>query len=139
MVDSQHIRSVDLLCWMGAHGGIRYGKDKIDEAIDYTNKMAHDGRIIEIKDGEGLHTVIFFSICKTIEDFYKKKTWEYREHDPQGHIWYAEKAVSRGWTKDIRNQLKQLMLQRFPKLRIGKWHRWGKKSDRPVTIRRNDG
>ena len=129
------LRALDILKFMGEHG-IRYARWRVNQAQDYMEQMINEKRVITIEDEEGLHTVILFSVCHDYTPFYKKKTYEYLPHDPSGTILYIEKAVSRGWTKELRKPMKDLFLTEYPQLQVAKWHRWGKRGDRPVTVRR---
>lgn len=126
---------LDLLCFMGRQG-IRYPKHKMHDVHDYMNRMIEAERIIVINDEQGIHTTIMFSLCEESEPFLKKRTWEYREHNPEGTTFYIEKAVSRGWTRELRNQFKELLLRKFPQLTIAQGHRWGSHGDRLLKCRR---
>lgn len=116
--------------------GLRYPKTKIGEAIRYTDLMAKDGRVLSISDELGIHSVFYFSICEDHEPFLKKLTWEYLPHNPSGHIVYLEKAVSRGYSKEMRKNVETFITTKYPNVTLGKWHRWGKTGDRGVLTRR---
>jgi len=133
--DFYTLKAIELLKFMG-QTGIRYPKDHMDTIVGYVEQMITDERIIEISDGYGLHSVIFFAICNDYKPFYKKQTWEFMKHDSAGDTIYIEKAVSKAWGKIIRNDVRDIVLLRYPKLQTARWHRWAKWGDRPVIIKR---
>jgi len=136
MVIGSTIHSVDLeiLKFLGEMG-IRYPDNKIGKAIEYVEKMRNSSRIVSVRDDDVLHSIVFFSVCKDIKPFYKKETWDYRTHEYDGTIAYIEKAASKGWTKQIRKNIQRVILKLHPKVKEARWHRWGKKGDRPVIGR----
>ena len=126
---------IEILKFMGEQG-IRYRERELEEVIQYAELMVKAERVIAVKDKGSLVTIIFFSICRDWEQFLKKPTWRFLSHDPDGDTFYGEKIVSTRWDKDIRTGIKELLLSRYPNLQLAKWHRWGKTTDRPVTVRR---
>ena len=131
-----HFQPVDIAVFMGTQG-LRYTTWRVNEALDYIQHMINDNRVILIEDVMGIHTVIMFSVCHNFTPFYMKKTWEYMSHKPDGKILYVEKAVSRGWNKELREKMRELFLNKYPQLQTAKWHRWDHWGDRPVTVKRS--
>jgi len=135
MESSKYIQSLKILIWMGEHG-IKYPVSEGEKAIEYVEKMIFDKRVIYISEDDRLKSMVFYSITDYPENFLKKKTWDYLEHNPRGRTVYIEKAVSDIWNKKIRKIMEEKMLEFYPQLTKAKWHRWAKWGDRQVTIRR---
>lgn len=134
MDSSLELYSIRLLHFMGEMG-IRYLKDEADDAIDYVMRMIADKRVIIIdEDGEG-HTVLFFSVCHDSDKFLKKKTWEFKEHEPDGHIFYVEKVVSRKWSKSLTMKIHDIACEAYPQIELGMWHRYGRVGDREFKFK----
>lgn len=132
------MKTLAVLTFLGEMG-IRWTNESLEQALDYVDRMIKDERVIRIDDDNGIHTVIFFAVCESYDPFYKKETWEYKSHDPDGTTLYVEKAASRGWSKDLRNKVRELILSQYPDIQTWRWHRWGKKSDRAVVVHENKG
>lgn len=123
------------MVFMGERG-IRYPVNDTLKIEDYISKMLGDGRILVIED-DGLHTVLFFSVCYKFGEFFLKDTWDYMEHCPEGDMIYIEKIVSKNFNKEIRKLIEAKLTELYPKFKIGIWHRWGKVGDRQVIARRS--
>lgn len=123
----------DILCVMG-EAGAYFVREALPEAFTYVRRMVIDGRCITIKDDNGKDVgVIFFSVCDDYDPFYKKKRWHYLPHNPDGKILYVELIASSIWNKQIRIAFQEGILNRFPNLKTGVWHRWAKWGDRRVV------
>ncbi len=116
--------------------GIRWTKEEMNLMFDYCQRMISDSRVILVNEGDEPHTVIFYTICEDYEKYLKKPNWLYLEHNPKGHIFYVEVACSKGWSKGLRNDIRELIINKYPSVTMGKWFRYGKYGDRPVTVRR---
>lgn len=122
---------------MGDHG-IRYVRKDIDKVKNYIERMVEAGRVMTMTDEEGLHTVLFFSVCDDPEKYLKKDTWDYTDHEPNGACFYVEKIVTKKWSVSLRKKVEALATQLYPAFSLGKWHRWGRIGDRGVTVRRRN-
>ena len=126
------INAIDILTFCGEHG-IRYKEADLEKAIGYINRMVADNRVIIGED-----MIVFFSMCNEFYPYLVKKTWEYLEHNSNGHIAYIEKAVSSFWSREMRSQIENVIVEMYPTAVVGKWHRYAKLGDREVTtFRRN--
>ena len=102
----------------------------------YVSKMLRDERIVELSSNGRVDGYLFYSICNSIEPYYKKKTWVYVPHIKNGHTLYVEKLVCKKWTKLLRQLFQSKILEKFPNLEQGIWHRYGKTCDRQINYRR---
>jgi hypothetical protein len=138
MVESAGVDDIviRIMQFMGTRG-IRYLDTQVANAVEYVDKMVKDKRVILIEDDGFIHSVVFYSVCNDFEPFYKKEMWDFREHDPEGSTVYIEKAVCAKMKKSIATMIRNTIQAKYPKAKIGKWHRWGKRSDREFgTVRR---
>lgn len=127
--------SIDLLVFMGELGG-RFTPDQAQQAEAYFDQMIKDGRVIAIyKDGV-LHGILAFSLCSNFIPYWKKETWDYRQHEDNGKTLYIEIMASRSWTKELRKTFQQEILNRHPQIEEAIWHRWASWGDRKVTWRK---
>jgi len=105
---------------------------------DYFRKMAEDGRLIKIwKDGKS-HTFLTFSICDDYRPYAYKALWQVLSHNPSGRICFIEKIVSRGWSKQLRKEIQDAIISRFPSIEEAVWFRpTNTQEERKVTWRRH--
>lgn len=132
------MNAIDLLLFMGELGK-RYSEKDLLEAHYYLYRMIDDGRTIVIMEDGKVHAFICFSICEDFEQFYKKDTWDYIPHYPSGSIIYIELMICRKWTKELRGKFEELIIQRYPQLHTGIWHKYAKWGDRKVLTPRRNG
>lgn len=126
----------DILCVMG-EAGIRFDRTVLPKVFNYVSNMIEDNRCITITDDLGNKVgVIFYSVCEEYDAFYKKGKWDYLPHDKDGHIVYIECAASSIWSKELRKLFEDGLLQKYPNLQVGVWHRWAKWGDRRVVTKR---
>ena len=130
------MNTIDLLKEMGELG-VKFKRSEIEPAIDYVSKMLSDKRVIYMTGENDERVISFFSVCYNYEPFYKKKTWDYLPHFPEGNIVYVEKIVSTGWNRKMRELFEIEILKHHPKFEHAVWHRWAKWGDRKtLTVRR---
>jgi len=126
----------DILCVMG-EAGVRFTRESLPKVFNYVSRMVEDHRCITISDHMGEKVgVIFFSVCEDWEPHYRRDKWEYVPHNPGGHILYIELAASSVWNKHLRRDFEDGLLQKYPNLQVGVWHRWGRRCDRRVIAKR---
>jgi len=126
---------IDILLFMGENG-IRFKRNEVLSAVDYVTRMIEADRVIIIYENRDVHSVLFFSMSDDTDFFFKKNTWEFRDHDDYGKIVYLEKLVSRGWNKEIRFKVENEILKIHPQMTHGAWHRWDWWGDRMVIAKR---
>jgi len=97
--------------------------------------MLEDGRIMELREFDHLHSVLFFSVTNFPDDYLKKGMWEYKEDDPSGDTFYIEKIFSKGWSKKLTMKVNDLALASYPSIKFGAWDRYGIMSDRRFTMK----
>lgn len=118
--------------------GCRYRACDIGPAILYFTNMIADGRVLSVKK-DGVPTmVITFSVTDDFEPFRVKGFWDYLPHDPNGKTIYFEKLFSKGWDKEARKMIKEIIVGLYPNLEGAVWHRdvsWG---DRKVIVKRRE-
>ena len=101
----------------------------------YFEKMASDGRLIQIfEDGKQV-TFLTFSICNNYTPYKDKDIWEYLPHDPSGRICFIEKLASIRWNKELRMQLENAILEKYPQIEETVWFRPTHNEERKVTRR----
>ena len=113
MANNQNFQSLGLMDHVRSNGTI--------EA--YYRKMAKDKRVITIYNGQEIVLFMTFSITNDYIPYAEKDTWEYRKHNPSGHICYIEKLASKIWDRDMRTRLVDIIEKRFPDVIYGVWHR----------------
>ncbi len=126
---------IDILKFMGELG-VLYREKTLPLAFDYIADMLHDRRIIEINRNGSPHAIIFFSVCNDYEPYLKKAEFEYKPDNPAGKIIYIECMISRGWTKQLRQEFESVLADRYPDFEYGVWHRFAIWGDRKVIIKR---
>ena len=127
--------TIEVLKTIGEMGG-RYKISEFNSIGEYIFKMLTDKRIVDIEGFNGGRAIIFFSICDDYDPFYKKDTWTYRPHFPDGNIAYIEKLISTKWDREMRELFENEILKHYPNAEFGVWHRFAKWGDRKVMRRR---
>lgn len=116
--------------------GAKFSEPQAHLAQDYFNRMIKDGRVIAInKDGE-LHGILAFSLCFDYVPYWKKETWEYKQHEPNGTTLYIEFLAALNWNKEARQTFAQEILKRYPQIEQAVWHKWAHWGDRKVIWRK---
>ena len=129
------MNSLEILKFLGELG-VLYRKRTLPLAFDYVEDMLHNERIIEIRENGLPYAMIFYSVTNDPYSFLKKGEFEFKEHDPYASTVYIEKMISREWTKELRKQFESFLVERYPQLEYGIWHRYSKWGDRQVTVKR---
>lgn len=102
----------------------------------YFHNMIKDGRVIGIYDNGVLYGILAFSLCFEYEPYWKKETWDYVPHIPEGTTLYIELLACKEWNKEIRKTFAKEILARHPQIDLAIWHKWADWGDRKVTWRR---
>lgn len=129
------MRTLELLKLMGDMGVI-YSEDRLPEIVDYCAYMLRDSRIMMINEEGKPCAFIFFSITDDPEKFLKKAEYEYRPHDHWGKMVYVEKLVSFIWNRDLRVIFERMIIEKYPQIECGVWHRARKHGDSKVISKR---
>ena len=116
--------------------GMKFYESQLQEMVRYFSLMLDNHRVIVINKDGSPYSVFFFSITDDPDHFLLKDTWDYRTHNQYGKIVYVEKLVSKGWDREIRVLFEGLIVDQYPQIEYGVWHRWGKTGDRKVTVKR---
>lgn len=103
----------------------------------YTQEMLRRDRVMVIRDEQDFKAVIFYYLTNDYTKLYKKSTWETPGDEPEGHQIYMDKVVCQRWTKELRGALKRAILDKFPQVQEGYYHR--APNDRCVKILRGTG
>jgi hypothetical protein len=127
--------AVSTLAFMGRLGA-RYPLTILETIMDYTTRMLEDERVIAVHRTEIPHAIIFFSISDSPDVFLAKGSWEYVPHDSFGKIVYLEKLICRKWDKELRKNVEAILIEKYPQLEYGIWHRYAKWGDRKVIAKR---
>lgn len=117
--------------------GARYSRQDLSQITNYLQNMAIDGRIIMVSKHGNPHTFIAYSICNNSDRFANKGLWEYEPHTRSGYVCFIEKMATKRWTRDIRVQLEERILERYPDVKIAVWYRPDPSGDRKVIVKVN--
>lgn len=132
------MNSISILKFMGELGA-RFYINRLQEVISYLESMIRDKRIIVIYDEDRIYAFLAFSIGEDAIEYWKKDIWAYLPHNPRGRTIYVEKLVSRGWNRELRETFERKILELYPHLETGMWHRWATWGDRKVITKRRVG
>lgn len=93
-------------------------------ALDYYKKMSQDNRLIVVYDSFGNDLAfIAFSMTDDYKPYATKKTWSYLPHDPNGKTCFIEKLAAKVWNSAIRNQIRDIIILRYPNVEQAIWYR----------------
>ena len=92
-------------------------------AESYFSKMIADNRVHVIYEDSEPIAVITFSLENNYWPHYAKEIWEYLPHDKFSDTVYVEKLISKKWNGRLRKIFSQKLVEQFPQLVRGVWHK----------------
>ena len=125
--------SLNILKFMG-EVGMRFPRGSVFYVLNYVKLMVEDKRVIELETDGKIHAVLFYSLCYDTEKFLKKDTWEFKEHDKEGTVFYIEKMVASHWSIKLHNMVYDFVTDKYKEVEFLKWHKWSKIGDREVVL-----
>lgn len=105
-------------------------------AIEYRRKMADDGRILYVRDGDNW-AILVYSLTNNYVEFIDKDPWEFRVQEPLGKYLVIEKMCTSKWTRSLRKKIQRVFQSLFPSFETAIWQR-SKTNEYTVKARRND-
>lgn len=90
---------------------------------DYFNRMIKDRRVHAIYEDGEIISLITFSIGNDYHNHYFKDVWEYQPHDIHADTVYVDKLMTKVWNSRLRKLFSQKLVEQFPALVRGVWHR----------------
>ena len=105
-------------------------------AIEYRKKMADDGRILFIRDGESW-AILVYSLTDNYMAFIDKDPWEFRIQEPLGKYLVIEKMTTNKWNRSLRKKIQKVFQELFPSFEEAIWQR-SKINEYTIKVRRDD-
>ena len=110
--------------------------DALLQIENYFNLMIGDERVMRIEDEGDLIAIVTYSICNDYFDYYAKDIWDYEPHNPLEDTVYVEKLISKRWNIALRKLISQKLIEKYPSLTRGIWHRARTNEDSIIKINR---
>lgn len=101
---------------------------------DYLKDMLKKDRVFVIYENSIIVAVLLYFLTDDYTKVYKKRTFDTITDNPEGHQIYIDKMICKKWTPSLRHYIKSQILEKFPGVQEGYYHRAPR--DRCVKILR---
>ena len=129
------MNTLDILNFM-QDCGARIGADEVTLIEDYFDQMIKDKRVHVLYEQSEPIAIIAFSLSNDYFPYYVKDIWEYMPHDKFSDTVYIEKLIAKKWNGRLRRLFSQKLVEQFPQLVRGIWHKARASEDDLITTHR---